>query len=87
MRAGEVIPEVVSVLSELRDGTEKIVFRPEKCPVCNSQVLCPDGKVAIFCPNPKCPAKIQGQMEMFVSRQAFNIDGLGSRQMALFLQK
>lgn len=59
MRAGEVIPEIVSVLVELRDGTERIVTPPEVCPVCSTTLEQDEGKVAIFCPNKHCPAKIQ----------------------------
>jgi DNA ligase (NAD+) len=42
--------------------------------------------VAIFCPNKHCPAKIQGQLEMLVSKQAMNIDGFGEKQIELFLE-
>lgn len=66
MRAGEVIPEVVTVLTELRDGSEKLVQIPERCPVCGTKTEQDKGMVAIYCPNPHCPAKIQGQLEMFV---------------------
>jgi NAD-dependent DNA ligase len=43
--------------------------------------------VAIFCPNKHCSAKILGQLEMFVSRQALNIDGLGPRQIEDFIEQ
>ncbi len=86
MRAGEVIPEIVSVLTELRDGSEKIVNPPENCPICQTQLEQDDGKVAIFCPNKHCPAKIQGQLEMFVGKQGFNIDGCWVKQIELLLE-
>jgi DNA ligase (NAD+) len=86
MRAGEVIPEVVSVLIELRDGSEKIVQIPEKCPVCGTKTEQDEGMVAIYCPNKHCPAKIQWQLEMFVGKQGFNIDGLWVKQIELFLE-
>lgn len=76
MRAGEVIPEIVSVVASVRDGTEAEVLVPTFCPVCNTLLEQESGKVAIFCPNQFCPAKIQGQFEMFVSKQGLNIDGL-----------
>ena len=69
MRAGEVIPEVVSVITEVRTGSEEKVFPPISCPVCSTRLEQDEGKVAIFCPNRHCPAKIQGQLEMFVSKQ------------------
>jgi DNA ligase (NAD+) len=86
MRAGEVIPEIVSVISEVRTGAEKEVSPPETCPICSTKLLKDEGKVAIYCPNAHCPAKIQGQLEMFVGKQGFNIDGLGVKQIELFLR-
>ena len=86
MRAGEVIPEIVSVIVDVRDGSEKEVFPPETCPICSTWLEQEEGKVAIYCPNKHCPAKIQGQLEMFVSKQAMNIDGLGEKQIELFLE-
>lgn len=87
MRAGEVIPEIVSVLAELRSGNEREVMVPSHCPVCHTILRQEWWKVAIFCPNSHCPAKIQGQLEMFVSKQGMNIDGLGAKQIELFLKK
>ncbi len=86
MRAGEVIPEIVSVLTELRDGSETIVQIPEKCPICATKTEQNEGMVAIYCPNKHCPAKIQWQLEMFVGKQGFNIDGLWVKQIELFLE-
>ncbi len=86
MRAGEVIPEIVSVITDVRTGEEKIVFPPEICPVCSTKLEQDEGMVAIYCPNLHCPAKIQGQLEMFVWKQGMNIDGLGAKQIELFLE-
>lgn len=86
MRAGEVIPEIVSVLTELRTGSEKTIEIPKICPICSTPTCQDDGMVAIYCPNPHCPAKVQGQLEMFVGKQGMNIDGLGARQIELFLE-
>lgn len=85
MRAGEVIPEIVSVVSSVRDGTESIEPIPTHCPVCQTPLTQESGKVAIVCPNHRCPAKIQGQFEMFVSKQGMNIDGLGEKQIERFI--
>lgn len=87
MRAGEVIPEIVMVLESLRNGTEKIVTPPVSCPVCNTKLEKAEGKVAIFCPNKHCGAKVQWQFEMFVSKHAMNIDWLWEKQIELFLEK
>ena len=85
MRAGEVIPEIVSVITDVRTWDEKIIKVPEVCPVCSTSLEQEIWKVAIFCPNPHCGAKIQWQLEMFVSKQGMNIDGLGEKQIELFL--
>jgi DNA ligase (NAD+) len=85
MRAGEVIPEIVSVISDARTWNEKPVFPPSFCPVCSTPLKKDEGKVAIYCPNSHCPAKILGQLEMFVSKQGMNIDGLWTKQIELFL--
>jgi DNA ligase (NAD+) len=86
MRAGEVIPEIVSVIIEVRDGREKEIIIPTECPICQTKLLQDAWKVAIYCPNVHCSAKIQGQLEMFVGRQGMNIDGLGTKQIELFLE-
>lgn len=86
IRAGEVIPEIVSVISEVRSGEEKEVFPPEICPICGTNLEQEEGKVAIFCPNKHCPAQIQGRLEVFVWKQGLNIDGLGTKQIELLLE-
>lgn len=87
MRAGEVIPEIVSVITDVRDGSERIVETPSVCPICSTPVEQEAGKIAIYCPNAHCPAKILGQLEMFVGKQAMNIDGLGPRQLEDFIER
>ncbi len=87
MRAWEVIPEIVSVITEVRTGSEKIVEVPIICPICHTKLLNDEWKVAIYCPNVHCPAKIQGQFEMFVGKQGMNIDGFGVKQIELFIEK
>ena len=69
-----MIPEIISVITEVRDGSEDIIEIPTICPICATILAQDEGKIAIFCPNTHCPAKIQGQLEMFVGRQAMNID-------------
>lgn len=87
VRAGEVIPEIVTVISEVRTGHEVRVLPPEHCPVCGSELFRNEGKVAYFCPNLQCPAQIQGRFETFVGKHALDIDWLGEKQIALFLKK
>ena len=85
-KAGVIIPEVVSVLPKMRTGKEKEFRMPAKCPACGSVVekkmITEKGKeksVALFCTNPRCFAQKQRQLIHFVSKKAFNIDGLGQK--------
>lgn len=79
-KAGGIIPQVVQVLKELRDGDEVIVRPPDKCPVCGGAVGKESGEyVAYKCLNPHCPAKLKRHLEVFVSRQALDIQGLGPK--------
>jgi DNA ligase (NAD+) len=77
-KAGEIIPEVVKVIKEKRGGKEKVFNIPEKCPVCGSKVIRLEGEVASRCNNLSCPAQVKERIKHFVSREAMDIDGLGS---------
>jgi DNA ligase (NAD+) len=82
-RAGEVIPEVVSVVLSRRLETSQPYVIPATCPSCGSELVRPDGEAVIRCPNvAECPAQLQTRLEHFVSRLAFNIDGLGGERLA-----
>lgn len=76
-RAGDVIPKVVKVQTELRTGAEKEFNMPEKCPVCGEPVSFSEAEVAIKCTNVSCPAQLKRRIQHFASREAMNIDGLG----------
>ena len=78
-KAAEIIPQVVSSIKELRTGKEKSIVEPENCPICNTRVIREDKQVDIKCPNPTCPGKIEGEIIYFVSRDAMNIVGFGSK--------
>ena len=78
-RAGDVIPDVIQVLPELRTGEEKTFKMPEKCPACNTKLVKEEGEVAWRCPNPKCPAREREYFYHFVSKGAFDIVGLGPK--------
>ena len=78
-KAGDIIPEVVSVLEERRTGDEKTFSMPEQCPECESGLVRLEEEVALRCINPKCPAQLREGLIHFVSRNAMNIDGLGER--------
>ncbi len=77
-KAGEVIPEIVKVIKEKRRGEERKFSMPEKCPVCGSQVVKIDDEVASRCNNISCPAQVKERIKHFVSRDAMDIDGLGT---------
>jgi DNA ligase (NAD+) len=82
-RAGEVIPEVVSVIVAHRPESSVQYFIPPHCPSCGTELVRPDGEAVIRCPNvAECPAQLQTRLEHFVSRLAFNIDGLGGERLA-----
>jgi DNA ligase (NAD+) len=85
-RAGDVIPQVVGV-AESPDGARVFEF-PDKCPVCGSEVVRAAGLVARRCVNTLgCPAQRIGELEHFVSRKGFDIEGLGEKQIELFASK
>ncbi|MGB7999965.1 MAG: NAD-dependent DNA ligase LigA [Anaerobacillus sp.] len=78
-KAGDIIPEVVSVIEERRTGDEESFSMPEHCPECESDLVRLEEEVALRCINPKCPAQLREGLIHFVSRNAMNIDGLGER--------
>jgi DNA ligase (NAD+) len=76
-KAGEVIPAVVSVRTDLRDGSERKFRMPAQCPVCGSKLVKDEGQVAVRCVNAQCPAQLKRRIEHFGSRGAMDIEGLG----------
>jgi len=76
-KAGEIIPEVVRVVKEKRDGSQVQFKMPDACPVCNTPVVADESGIMIRCPNPLCDAKIYRQIVHFVSKEAMDIEGLG----------
>lgn len=79
-RAGDVIPRVVRVVEEARDGSERPVEVPTHCPECGTEVERVEGRVAIRCPNFACPAQIVRHLQHFASRLGMDIRGLGEKQ-------
>jgi len=78
-RAGDVIPQVVAPVVALRDGTQQPYVRPTECPVCHEPVIQEEGKVAVYCQNATCPAQVVRRIEHWVSREAMDIEGFGTR--------
>ncbi len=78
-KAGDVIPEVVKSIKELRTGKEKKFHMPKICPICGGPVERKEGEVAYKCANKICFAIEKLKIEHFVSKAAFDIDGLGPK--------
>ncbi|MDA9129032.1 NAD-dependent DNA ligase LigA [Candidatus Gracilibacteria bacterium] len=87
-RAGEVIPKIISVVSEVRDGREQEIEIPKNCPSCGELVLKDESKVRYYCGNKTlCPAQNHTGLAHSVGKNGFDIDGLGTRQIEIFLEK
>ena len=84
-KAGDIIPEVVSVMTDRRDGSQKAFIMPDKCPICNSEVETKSDQKQTRCLNPHCPAKNIGALKLFVGKTGFNIDGLGEQNLITLL--
>jgi DNA ligase (NAD+) len=76
-KAGEVIPAVVGVRTDLRSGKEKKFRMPTTCPECGSRLIKDPEQVAVRCVNTKCPKQLKRRIEHFASRGAMDIEGLG----------
>jgi len=76
-KAGDVIPEVVSVITSKRTRKERKFKMPAKCPVCGSEVLRPEGEAVARCTGIACPAQLVGHIELFFSRGALDAEGVG----------
>ena len=86
-RAGDVIPEVVSVVMDKRKPGARKYAMPDRCPVCGSEVERPEGEVVARCINFACPAQVKGRIEHFASRHAMDIEGLGSKLVDQLVEK
>nr|WP_208382661.1 NAD-dependent DNA ligase LigA [Microbacterium ulmi] len=87
-KAGDVIPEVLGPVVELRDGTEREFVMPELCPECGSRLApAKEGDIDLRCPNARsCPAQVRGRVEHIGSRGALDIEGLGEVSAAALTQ-
>ncbi|MCT0212608.1 MULTISPECIES: NAD-dependent DNA ligase LigA [unclassified Synechococcus] len=78
-KAGEIIPEVVRVLSELRPAGARPLELPSHCPECSSELVREEGEAATRCVNSSCPAILRGALRHWVSKAALDVDGLGGK--------
>ncbi len=86
-KAGDIIPEVLQVLENLRPEDAKPYVYPKHCPQCGEDLERPDGEVAVYCMNRQCPGRKQESIEHLTSRYAFNIEGLGKETVQELLDK
>ncbi len=86
-KAGDVIPEVVGVVKEKRDGTEKVFEMPKTCPVCGAKTVREEGEAAVRCIGVECPAKLYRSIIHFASKDAMDIDGLGEAIIAELIER
>jgi len=86
-KAGEIIPQVISVLNPDREDRSPPFSMPEHCPACGEGLVKPEGEVAWRCINPKCPPQARERIKHFASRDAMDIEGLGEAVVSLLLNE
>lgn len=86
-KAGDVIPEVVGVNKDKRDGTEKIFEMPRICPVCGAEAVREEGEAVVRCIGIECPAKLYRSIIHFASKDAMDIDGLGEAIIGVLIER
>lgn len=86
-KGGDVIPKVVSVLTEQRIFDLPETKLPENCPVCNTKINFSENEANAYCENYQCPAQIKARLLHFASRQAMNIEGLGEALIDMLVDK
>lgn len=84
-RAGDVIPEVVKVVTEARGGEEQIIDFPRFCPVCQGPLVRKEGEAAIRCLNPQCGGQLLQRLIHFAGKSGMDFEGLGKKQVELLL--
>lgn len=86
-RAGDVIPKIEKVLTNLRTGLEKEFKMPTHCPICKTKVVEDEGGIIIRCPNKSCPARSIERFYHFISKGAFDIKGVGPKIINRFIDE
>ena len=86
-KAGDIIPEVVETLKNLRPDGTKPFRMPKRCPQCDAELVREDGEVAVRCPNAECPGRKRESIGHLTSRYAFNIEGLGAETVDVLLDQ
>ncbi|MGN6756485.1 MAG: NAD-dependent DNA ligase LigA [Thermomicrobiales bacterium] len=84
-RRGDVIPQIVKVITERRDGSEQEYSFPTICPTCGAATERVEGEAMRYCTNASCPAQLKERLTHFASRGALDIEGLGEERVAQFV--
>ena len=84
-RAGDVIPQVIGPVLELRTGNEQPFEMPEYCPICQGHVVRQEGEIDSYCTNATCPAQLLESLTHFV--MAMDIEGLGEKRVGQFIEE
>ncbi len=85
-RAGDVIPDIIRVVTDKRTGSEQPVSEPSHCPVCQTPLFKEEDEVVPRCQNINCPARLKESLKHYCSRGAMDIEGLGDRQIDQLLR-
>lgn len=86
-KAGDIIPEIVESLSDLRDGSEQSFVMPTHCPECQTKLNKLKVDEAVWrCPNMQCPSRVQNRIQHYASKSALDIEGLGEKNVLALLQ-
>jgi DNA ligase (NAD+) len=86
-RAGDVIPQVVKVITDKRTGKEIIFLMPDLCPVCDAKVMRSKEEAVYRCTGDQCIAKLKERIKHFSSKRAMDIDGLGEKLVEQIVDK
>lgn len=86
-KAGDIIPEVLNVVTEKRTGEERDFVMPARCPVCGAETLREEGEAAVRCTGGECPAQLARNIIHYTSRDAMDIEGLGPAVVNRLLEK
>ncbi len=85
-KAGDIIPEIIESLHDLRDGSEKRFAMPTHCPECQTKLVKLKAEEAVWrCPNNQCPSRVQNRIQHYASKGALDIEGLGEKNVNTLL--
>ncbi len=85
-KAGDIIPEIIESLKDLRDGSEQPFKMPTHCPECNTKLVKLKAEEAVWrCPNNHCPSRVQNRIQHYASKSALDIEGLGEKNVLALL--